>query len=113
MSENNDHDLLIALNTKMEMLIRAMGDYNNQSASLSARVAVLETRDGRDSEKFSAIQRDLAEWVKLTNEVPSLITKVNALEKDVSALKNVSNTWNVINSLSVGIVAVLAWIFGK
>lgn len=111
--EQNDHDLLIALNTKMEMLIRSMGEYNNQAASLSARVSVLETRDGRDSEKFSAIQRDMQEWIRNSNEVPALKAHIESLESDVKALKSVSNTWSILNSLGIGLVAILAWIFGK
>ena len=111
--EQNDHDLLISLNTKMEMLIRTMGDYNNQTASLSARIAVLETRDGRDSEKFSAIQKDMQEWMRNAGEVPTLKTKIDNMEKEIESLQAKSNAWSILNSIGVAVVAIIAWLFGK
>lgn len=114
--EQNDHDLLISLNTKMEMLIRAMGDYNNQYASLSARVAVLETRDGRDSEKFTAMQRDMGTWMQSASEVPSLKTEIKNMTSLIEDLQAKSNTWSVLNSVGVAVVAIftaLAWMFGR
>lgn len=104
--DQNDHDLLIALNTKMEMALSSL-------AILTGKVAILETRDGRDSEKMAAIQRDIAENYANARSVPALKVEISDLKDRVDSLEKKSNAWDMINSLGVGIIAVLAWIFGK
>lgn len=109
----SDHDLLIALNTKMEMMIKFMGDNNNQVVSLLGRVTALETRDGRDSEKFSAIQKDLSDKFKNADMIPALLEKISGMQAEITDLKTKSNAWSILNSVGVAVVAIIAWIFGK
>jgi hypothetical protein len=111
--DQNDHDLLIALNTKMEMLIKFYGDSNNQIAMLGARITSLENRDGRDSEKFAAIRKDVEDNLKKADQVPAIMAEIQAMKEEISDLKAKSNTWSVLNSVGVAVVAVVAWIFGR
>lgn len=111
--DQNDHDLLIALNTKMEMLIKFYGDSTNQIVSLGARVSALESRDGRDSEKFNAIRKDVEDNLKKADMVPSLLTEIEGMRGEIADLKAKSNAWSILNSVGVAVVAIIAWIFGK
>jgi hypothetical protein len=117
MTDQNDHDLLISLNTKIEMMFTAIQSYNVQTNSqittLVGRVTALETGDGRDSERMQAIQKDLADLLKNAQEVPSIQTRINDLEKRVDDLNGKSDRWNILNSIAVGIGVVLAYIFGR
>lgn len=105
-TDQNDHDLLITLNAKMELVLSSLG-------TLTGKVSILENRDGRDSERMSAIQKDIADSLRNAGEVPALKVKIEDMEDRVDKLESKSNTWSILNSLGVAVVAILAWIFGR
>ena len=106
MTDQNDHDLLITLNAKMELVLSSLG-------SLTGDVSVLKTRDGRDSERMQAIQRDIADSLKNANDVPALKAEMEDMKERIRKLESKSDTWNILNSLGLAVVAIVAMLFGK
>ena len=70
MSDNpSDHDLLIALNTKMEMLLVNQQQFTNSWAKMLERITAMEIEQSRHSEKVRAIQGDVEDSRKKGNIV--------------------------------------------
>lgn len=119
MSEN-DHDLLIELNTKVSILIQQQSDFTRASTALvtglAERISALETKDSRDSEKVRAIdvnvQRSLQNHEKITtlqNENVALRTELDNLIEEVGKLQNKANLWDIANSVGVAIAGVIGY----
>lgn len=106
MAEQNDHDLLITLNAKMELVLSQLG-------TLTGKVMVLEVRDGRDSEKMTAIQQDIADTLRNASEVPSIRTEMADMKNRLDRLESKSNVWDILNSVGLAVVTILSFLFGK
>lgn len=113
MADQNDHDLLIALNTKMEMVLKFMSDYNSQMVGLIGRVSALENKDSRDSEKVQTISANVQTSLKNGERITSLEAELKAIHDEVDAVRNKSNTWDIVNSIGIGLGTLIGYIFGK
>lgn len=116
----NDHDLLIELNTKVNILIQQQSEFMRVSTSavtgLAERISALETKDSRDSEKVRAIdvnvQRSLQNHEKISaleKESTSLRTRVDGLSEEVRGLKSKANIWDIANSIGVTVAGVIGY----
>ncbi len=88
MTERNDHDILIAMETKLEMLIGTQTQYLNQYGKLLERVVAIEIQQGRN------------------------IAEVAAVKQDVDDLRKKSNVVDAINAAMAGVAGVVGFIFG-
>ena len=112
MSEN-DHDLLIALNTRMDMVIKFMSDYNSQMVGISGRVSALENKDSRDSEKVQAISKDVQQSLHNSERITALETEIVTMKAEVEKLRGRGYTWDVVNSVLIAISGFIGYNFGN
>lgn len=124
MSEQNDHDLLIALNTKMEMMLTQQSNFmsqiTDQTGALRDRVTALENKDSRDSEKVQAIRSDVQRSLDNATKVDALRTEVTALTTrlddqtdEINRLRSKANLWDAINSAGIVLTGLLGYLLGK
>lgn len=109
MAEQNDHDLLVILNTKVEMVISLQTSSIQANKELAERVARLEVKDSRDSEKVATISEDVRRSLSNSARIETLAADMNALGETIRDLKAKSNLWDIGNSIAVAIAAVLGW----
>ena len=123
-SDMNDHDLLIQLSTKVDMLILTQSDFiksfGQQNIALVERVTALENKDSRDSEKVQAIRADVQRSLDNASKVESLKNDVVALQTtqkeqsdEINRLRSKANLWDSINSIGIVLSGVLGYFFGK
>ena len=131
-ANTNDHDLLITLNANLAVVMRQQNELmekmDRRVSALELRMNQSENKDSRDSEKFQAIsaqmQQSLNNDKRITEafkeietiraENASLKAEFKALHENMQEVKdeqlrnrNVSYTWNSINSLVATIAAAL------
>lgn len=129
---NIDHDLLVTLNANMGMLIKQQSDFiertDKRITALEVRMNTSETKDSRDSERFQSISEQMQNTMKNGEKIEAAFGKIDELRTEVTTLKtenqnlkddlkelkdeqvrnrNVSYTWNSINSLFASIAAYL------
>jgi seryl-tRNA synthetase len=113
MAEQNDHDLLVRLDTKVEMLIQSQNAFiqasNAQTKELGERVARLEIKDRGDSEKFQSISADVQRSLNNSQRIDTVTAEVDTLKDGIKNLQSKSNLWDIGNSVAVAIAAVIAW----
>jgi flagellar biosynthesis chaperone FliJ len=89
MAERNDHDILIAVETKLEMLIAQNNQYLDQHSKLLERVVANEIKSGQDR------------------------IKLEALEQDINDLRRKTNVVDAINAAMAGLAGVVGFFFGQ
>lgn len=100
-----DHDLLIRLDTKLDLLAVQMNDMNKRfderQTDLLNRVIMLENKDSRDSEKVQAITRDVQR--SLDNH-----QRINVLEAELAILQKFKDRewqiWLIVIGSLIGTV---------
>ena len=63
-TSQSDHDLLIQVNTKLEMLISTQGQYLNQYSKLLERVVQAEIDRSRNSVRLDELASDIDDLAK-------------------------------------------------
>lgn len=117
---NNDHDLLIQLSTKVDILLtqfpQLTEQINKSNVALVERVTALENKDSRDSEKVQAIrmdvQRSLDNGTKidaLRLEQVALVNKVSELQDKVEKLQSKNGWWDIINSIGFTLAGIIGY----
>jgi hypothetical protein len=109
MADMNDHDLLVRLDAKVEMLITLIQSTSIQTKELAERVARLEVKDSRDSEKVQSISEDVRRSLGNAARIDTLVADMENLEGAVKDLKAKSNLWDVTNSIAVAIAGAIGW----
>ena len=108
MADSNDHDLLIELNTKVNILIQQQSEFvrasTNNITALIERITALESKDSRDSEKVRAI--DINVQRSLDNH-----TRIGILENEMKSLRSKAGLWDIGNSIVAAIA--LVWTYLK
>jgi hypothetical protein len=103
MPEQNDHDLLVRLDAKVEMLIQSITSFNAATKELTERVARLEVKDSRDSEKVQTISADVQRSLNNSSRIDTLASEVDELKKFKETLSARSwQIWFLFISLIVG-----------
>lgn len=84
MTEQNDHDLLVRLDAKVEMLITSQNSFiqasTSQTKELGERIARLEIKDRGDSEKVATITSDVQRSLNNAARIDTLTSDVNELK---------------------------------
>lgn len=94
----------------MKTLITNQADFMKRHESLSARVAVLESKDSRDSERFKGIADEIRRTMNNSTRIDTLNVSVSTLEATVQELKARSNRGDILNALAAAIAAAIGWI---
>jgi len=117
MPPDNDHDLLVRLDTKVGMLVNTLDSFTkvvtDSQKDLAERVARLEVKDSRDSGKFEAISADVQRSLSNHERINSLDTELATLKDEINRLRNTANWWDRVNSLGVALSTALGVWFGK
>lgn len=117
MPTDNDHDLLVKLDTKVEVLIQQMAGFSAQVTSsnkeLSDRVSRLEVKDSKDSGKFEAISADVQRSLGNHERINVLETKVDNLTEELNRIRSKANLFDSINAVGVVISGVIGFFFGN
>lgn len=117
MPGDNDHDLLVRLDTKVTLLIEQQVNFirtsNDTSKELSERIARLEVKDSKDSGKFESISADVQRSLANHDKIIALEKTVNNLEKELDGLRKKANLFDYINATGVVISGVIGTIFGS
>lgn len=120
----DDHDLLIQLSTKVDILIAQLSQSTDQisrnNLALVERVTALENKDSRDSEKVQSIRADVQRSLdnaskvdRLREDNVALTTKVSDLEDEVNRLRSKNTWWDIINSVGFVLSGILGYVFGN
>ena len=124
MPSDNDHDLLVRLDTKVTLLIEQQTNFIRNSGEinkeLSERIARLEVKDRGDSEKFQAISSDVQRSLnnysrigELYTEVSNLKIEMRNLQDELKSLRTKANLFDYINAAGVVIAGTIGTIFGS
>lgn len=113
---SSDHDLLVRLDTKLEVVMRQQNDfierYETRHTALVARVTALEASDSKDSEKFRAITDEVRRSLNNSDRIQGLEAKTASIENTVKSVAGTSRLWDIL--IAVGATAsFLANIFLK
>ena len=79
MDNQSDHDLLIALNTKMEMLLSGQQHFILQWGKLLERVTAVEIEQTRHDAEINNLQDEIADLRKKTSTGDAINTAVAAV----------------------------------
>jgi hypothetical protein len=109
MTDQNDHDILIELQTMMKLLVANQAESIKQHNELVARVSVLENKDSRDSERFKGIADEVRRSLNNSGRIETLTADVNNLGEGLRDLKSKSNLWDLTNALAAAIAAAIGW----
>lgn len=117
MPPDNDHDLLVKLDTKVEIVIQQLAGFSasvtTANKELSDRVSRLEVKDSKDSGKFEAISADVQRSLANHERITTLETKIDTLVDEVKTLRSKANLWDSINAIGVVISGTIGFIFGN
>lgn len=111
--DNNDHDLLIEIKTTVKNLAEGQTNFMKELRDLNIRVASLEAKDQRDSEKVFAITKDVQESINNSKRISEAFIEIGGIKEDISELKKKSNLLDTINAIGVMISGVIGFIFGN
>lgn len=116
MPETNDHDLLVRLDTKLEVVMRQQTEfierYESRHSALVMRVSALENSDSKDSEKFRAITEEMRRSLNNSDRIQALEVKAVNLSDDVKLGASQARLWDIL--IAVGATAsFLATLFLK
>jgi hypothetical protein len=109
MSDQNDHDILIELQTMMKLMVSSQADFLKEHQKLAARVAVLENQDSRDSERFKGITDEIRRSLNNSSKIDTLTADVNNLGEGLRELKAKSNLFDIVNAVAAAIAAAVGF----
>lgn len=109
MGELNDHDILIRLDENMRTMITNHTEFVKEVQALTARVAILENKDSRDSEKFRGITDEIRRSLNNSARIESMTSDLNNLGEKVRALDTKSFRWDIAVLIGTIIAGVIAW----
>lgn len=117
MPPDNDHDLLVRLDTKVTILLEQQANFvksvTDSTKELSERVARLEVKDSKDSGKFESISADVQRSLANHDKIIELSKTVDALEVNLQDLRKKANLFDYINATGVVISGIVGTIFGS
>jgi hypothetical protein len=79
MENQSDHDLLIALNTKMEMLLAGQQRYIEAWGKMLERMTAIEIEQGRHDTKIKNLTEELADLQKKSSFADNINMIVTAI----------------------------------
>lgn len=116
-SDNNDHDLLVRLDTKVNLLLEQQSAFTlsvtTANKELAERIARLEVKDSKDSGKFEAISADVQRSLANHDKITKLEGTVDNLEKELATLRSKATLFDYINAAGVVISGIVASVIGS
>src|ERR1043165_2378747 len=118
MADENDHDLLIEMRTKMNIMLDNQDKIGQRFDGLSTRVAALEVKDNRDSERIGnvidAVKASTNNSTRIA-EAHSRIdtikaeydTKLDELTKQMDSIQKKGNWYDALNAVGVVLSTIL------
>jgi hypothetical protein len=111
-----DHDILIRVETSLDSMIREMKSFmiesENRHQKIVERVAILENKDGRDSERFKTIADDIRRSLANSERIRANEIEVTNLKTEMAEMRKKSNIIDSINAVGVVVAGVVGSIFG-
>lgn len=116
----NDHDLLIQLSTKVDIIIAQLSQSVEQNSrnnvEIVQRVTALENKDSRDSEKVASIRADVQRSLDngskidgLRTDVTALTTKISDMQDEINRLRGKNGWWDILNSVGFTIAGLIGY----
>jgi hypothetical protein len=112
MSEHNDHDLLIQVNTKLEMMISTQNNFLAQIVGIVDRVGKLEIKDRGDSERLQTISQSVQQSLQNHSRLNEQALMIENLEKQIEILQKKSTFADNVNMVMTAISATIAGAIG-
>jgi thymidylate kinase len=116
MTEANDHDILITIQAKLDLLLQTVNKANDKQDALAERVHGLESKDRGDSERMKAVYLDIQKSnnnstriADAFQQMEGMKTEIANLKEEVSELKKKSNMWDIANGIGVAIAGAVGW----
>lgn len=100
MIDANDHDAIIRLDTKMDIMLNEMKVIKD----LEYRVRAVEKSDGVDSERF----RSVAEAIESLRRSQVNTERIKQLEDDIAELKKKGTIFDVVNAIGATLAGTIA-----
>jgi hypothetical protein len=112
MPEQNDHDLLIQVNTKLEMMISTQNNFLSQIVGIVDRVGKLEIKDRGDSERLQTISQSVQQSLQNHSRLNEQALMIENLERQIKELKAESKFMDRINGIIAAVAAAIAGVVG-
>lgn len=116
-SQSADHDILIRVETNLDAMIREMKTFMLESEvryqKISERVAILENKDGRDSERFKTIADEIRRSLANSERIRSSEVEIVNLKTEIADMRKKSNIIDAINAVGVVIAGAIGSVFGS
>jgi hypothetical protein len=107
---DSDHDLLIKLNTTVELIAEQqkafIARYESRHTDLSTRVSLLERKDSGDSEKFRAITEEIRRSLNNSAKIDQLTIDINVMGDKMRAMEKKGNIIDAVNALGTIVAAI-------
>lgn len=84
MADQSDHDLLIALNTKMEMLLNGQQQFIQAWGKLLERITAIEIAQGRHETEIKNLEDELTDLKKKSSFADNVNMAVTAVSSIVA-----------------------------
>ena len=110
--DQSDHDLLIQVNTKLEMLISTQNTYLGQIVGILDRVGKLEVKDRGDSERLQSISASVQQSLQNHSRLNEQAIMIEGLNKAVETLQKKSSFADNVNLVVTGISSLIAGTIG-
>ncbi len=108
----NDHDLLIQVNTKLEIFLQTQAVFLGQMKDVSDRVSKLETKDRGDSERLQAISTSVQQSLANNSRINEHAILIDNLSKQIDALSKKSSFTDQVNMVVTAISSIIAAAIG-
>ena len=114
--QQSDHDILIEVRTSQTALIATITDFMKNTDSnyraIAERVAILENKDGRDSERFKTIADDIRRSLANSERIRANEIEIKNMGSELSDMRKKSNIIDSINAVGVVVAGIVGSIFG-
>lgn len=114
MPEHNssDHDLLIQVNTKLEMMIATQNSYLGQIVGILDRIGKLEVKDRGDSERLQAVSVSVQQSLQNHSRINEQQIEINNLKDEIAELKKKSSFADNVNMVVTAVASLIAGAIG-
>lgn len=114
---DSDHDLLIKLNTTVELIAEQqkafIARYEARHTDLSTRVSILERKDSGDSEKFRSITDEIRRSLNNSEKIEKLTSDVNVLGDKMRTVEKKGNILDAVNAAGAVMATIIAYVLGN
>lgn len=110
--EQNDHDILIEIRTRVDTLITSQREYFDEYKILAGRVTQMEVLRSSDNAKLAQIQESVQKTLDNYSRIGKHDVEIENLKEELTTLQKRSNILDGLNALGVAISGVVGFVFG-